>query len=257
MADGNGAARGPGGSQDGDGLVAKLRDEILESQKARAELTKWKVILIAAIGGAAIGLGGKEGLGGASGMPILFSLLPPACLYVDLLCMHNDIRMMVIGHFLRTRERGDVAAYEALCDKLRHVFGLESLALTGVTMLVAALVAVIGFALVPIPSSSSSSASEGVREVLIVSSSAVVAGSALLALWRAVRLKDIASETPRGWTWHMKLGALLCVLGGAVVAVLIVPGGRSRYWANVAAVIAALLVSATTVRGVRDQSRQK
>ena len=38
-------------------MIEKLRDEIIESQKARTELMKWKLILVAAIGGASLGIG--------------------------------------------------------------------------------------------------------------------------------------------------------------------------------------------------------
>lgn len=38
-------------------MIDKLRDEIIESQKARTDLMKWKLILVAAIGAAGFGIG--------------------------------------------------------------------------------------------------------------------------------------------------------------------------------------------------------
>ncbi len=44
-----------------------LRDEIIESQKARADLFKWKIILVAAIGAAVLGVGDPLAGGKAAG----------------------------------------------------------------------------------------------------------------------------------------------------------------------------------------------
>ena len=79
-----------------------LRDEIIESQKARADLFKWKIILVAAIGAAALGLG-ATGLGGerAGTHQYLLCLVPLVCVYTDVLCAHINLRIRVIGHFLR------------------------------------------------------------------------------------------------------------------------------------------------------------
>jgi hypothetical protein len=66
-----------------------------ESQKTRTDLLKWKIILVAAIGGAGLGLGSTAGTN-----YYLFCLIPLVCVYVDILCSHMNLRIMVIGRFL-------------------------------------------------------------------------------------------------------------------------------------------------------------
>lgn len=60
-----------------------LRDEIIESPKARADLFKWKIILVAAIRAAV--LGAADPLGGT------------ARAGQDILCAHMNLRIRVIG----------------------------------------------------------------------------------------------------------------------------------------------------------------
>lgn len=175
-------------------LVGKLRDEIIESQKARVELTKWKAILMATIGAAAFGLGQPKD----TGFPALLALLPPACLYVDILCMHHDMRMMVIGVFLRqdVSVPEGVKRYEDFCEHFRYLFGLENLALTGTTVMVAILVIVLAFVGPVAHALSKGSAYE--KEVVVMSASAVVAASGLLFLWKTTRLATLTrSETEK------------------------------------------------------------
>jgi len=79
--------------------ISPLRSEIVESEKARMDFLKWKLIAVAALG--AIGLGFSK----QDGYPLIASayvlcIIPFVCAYVDLLCYHNDIRILVIGKFL-------------------------------------------------------------------------------------------------------------------------------------------------------------
>lgn len=133
-----------------------LRTEIIESQKFKVDLLKWKLLLAAGLGGA--GLGGA-GLGAAaqtaaragdqaaaqagSGMPLLLALIPLVCAFVDVVCYHNDLRIMVIARFLRTDPHaGSFArAYERLCLKHRRFFVLEGFALYWATLALSVLVA--------------------------------------------------------------------------------------------------------------------
>lgn len=82
----------------------KLREEIIESQKSRSDLVKWKLLIVSALG--AIGFGtGFPGVGNAC-KPILgiLFLIPFVSLYVDILCYHLALRMIVIGAFLKSSE---------------------------------------------------------------------------------------------------------------------------------------------------------
>lgn len=76
-----------------------VRQEILESQKIRNEFLKYKLFTVAAI--ASVGLG----LSGAKGSPVinveyLLCLIPLVCLYIDIICYHNNCRIRAIARFL-------------------------------------------------------------------------------------------------------------------------------------------------------------
>ncbi|OGD69619.1 hypothetical protein A3E89_01940 [Candidatus Campbellbacteria bacterium RIFCSPHIGHO2_12_FULL_35_10] len=78
-------------------LVDPLRAEIIESQKARIDLLKYKLIAIAALGSIGLGLGSNR----PENAPLILALIPLVCLYVDLLCYHNTMRILVIGQFFK------------------------------------------------------------------------------------------------------------------------------------------------------------
>lgn len=95
----------------------KLPDEILEAQKTRSELLRWKLLLCAALGSAGLGLAS-----GASASFIgLLALIPLACTYVDLLCTNINLRMIFIGRHLSAE--GD--PYELFVEKHRIVYCLQ------------------------------------------------------------------------------------------------------------------------------------
>src|SRR6476620_5919020 len=92
-----------------------LRDEIIESQKARADLFKWKIILVAAIGAAVLGVAYPLGETARAGQDelvtkreYLLCLVPLVCVYTDILCAHMNLRIRVIGQFLRIHPLGAV-----------------------------------------------------------------------------------------------------------------------------------------------------
>jgi len=124
-----------------DATVEKLREEIIESQKSRLDLLKWKIILVAALGAAAFGVSAEKGTGG---VPSLLALVPLVCLFVDIVCHHTDVRIMFIGSFLRTCDEPTASAYERYCSKGREYFTLENGALTGTTLAVSVLIIVMG-----------------------------------------------------------------------------------------------------------------
>ena len=120
------------------GRDSKLPDEIIEAQKARSDLLKWKLALIAALGALGFGLM-KE----VSPAPLLLALIPLVSLYVDLLCSNLNLRQVVIGAYFRTARQD---AYETFVHDHRRVFDLEDSALSWSTMAVCLLVAIVGVA---------------------------------------------------------------------------------------------------------------
>jgi hypothetical protein len=101
-----------------------LREEILQSERVRSELLKWKLGLVGALGALGLGFAGTERLNHAD---LVFCAIPPVCVYVDLLCRHLTLKMLVIGRFLISlKESGDdtartYAAYEELAQEAREI----------------------------------------------------------------------------------------------------------------------------------------
>ena len=120
------------------GRDSKLPDEIIEAQKVRSDLLKWKLALIAALGAAGFGLMEK-----VSPAPLLLALIPLVSLYVDLLCSNLNLRQVVIGTYFRSARQD---AYETFVHDHRRVFDLEDSALYWSTMTVCLLVAIVGAA---------------------------------------------------------------------------------------------------------------
>ena len=126
-------------------MLEKLRDEIIESQKARTDLIKWKLILVAAIGGAAFGIGST--VTGAENPPVvLLALVPIVCLFVDAVCIHNEIRILMIARFIRGGALGAVPKqYEDYCREIRlWWFSLEEAGLLLTTVGLSALIGIAG-----------------------------------------------------------------------------------------------------------------
>lgn len=121
-------------------MLEKLRDEIIESQKARTDLLKWKLILVAVIGGAAFGIG-SEIPQGKNPPYVLLGLVPLVCLYVDAICIHNEIRIMAIARFIRRGGLGSIQdnsierKWEEYCRESRSQFSLEGFALLVTTLM--------------------------------------------------------------------------------------------------------------------------
>ncbi len=105
--------------------MEKLPDEILESQKARIGLLRWKLVICAVIG--AVGFGVEKN---SHPMYILLALIPLACLYVDLLCTNINLRIILIGKYLSTQND----PYESYVTRHRIMFSLEDWALYGSTV---------------------------------------------------------------------------------------------------------------------------
>jgi hypothetical protein len=137
--------------------MEELRAEILEAERARSDLLKWKLVLVAALG--AIGIGIKTD-GGR--YPLVLTGIPFVCAYVDLICRHLTLRVHVIASFLRnpTPTRGGspelvwkerlFRSYENYAQGKEDSFSLENWALFwSSTIISVAVVAYgIGFAVV-------------------------------------------------------------------------------------------------------------
>jgi hypothetical protein len=134
--------------------MADLRDEIIGSQQARVDLLKWKLIGVAALGAAGLSLGEHAQVLDHGYMALL--LIPFVCVYVDVLCRHHSLRILVIAAFLRTQANTADGDYERFIkDKVapprpvkflghRQVFGLEDIALEWSTLVLSALLILVG-----------------------------------------------------------------------------------------------------------------
>lgn len=141
----------------------KLRDEIIETQKARADLLKWKLIILSVLG--AVGAGVRFSPYASDPLPIALALIPPVSLYVDVMCYHLSLRINVLGAFLRNcacDETGSefsskltvLQQYETFAAKVRtkyRAFDLEDYALTWSTQVVSVTAIVIGLLRTKLP----------------------------------------------------------------------------------------------------------
>jgi hypothetical protein len=84
-------------------LISSLRTEIVESQKARIDLLKYKLIAIAALGSIGLGLGSNQHNLQPLIQVSLLAIIPLVCLYIDQLCYHNTMRILVIGQFFKAK----------------------------------------------------------------------------------------------------------------------------------------------------------
>ena len=102
--------------------IVELRGEILEAEKSRYDLLKWKLVLVSGLGAAGLGIGAKA----SDDFPYLdylLCLIPLVCIYVDVLCLHMNLRIMVIGGFLRCSSPADstVKKYEEFANRMRRL----------------------------------------------------------------------------------------------------------------------------------------
>jgi hypothetical protein len=130
--------------------MSVFRNEIVETAKARGELLKWKLIGVSALGASGLGLAVPNG-GRAY---LVLALIPLVCFYVDLVCQHYALRILVIARFLALSASGEQAAYERFVERSRqmgrrriNVFALEDWVLDGSTYILSLLVMLAGFVL--------------------------------------------------------------------------------------------------------------
>lgn len=134
-------------------LISPLREEIIESEKARMDFLKYKLLAVAALGTIGLGLGTKTGYASFEHIYIL-GIIPLVCLYVDLLCHHNTLRILVIGQYFANTG----CPYENFISKAGetlptidpsgknagYFFEMEDLALEGSTWLLSGFILIFG-----------------------------------------------------------------------------------------------------------------
>lgn len=122
----------------------ELRAEIIETQKARSDLLKWKLLLIATIGCVGLGLTKDNRVPYA---PFILCCIPFVCYYVDILCAHLNLRINAIGRYFVLKNKNVNIDYEDLCERLDkevNYFGLETYALRVTTILLSIFVVILG-----------------------------------------------------------------------------------------------------------------
>jgi len=75
-----------------------LRQEVIETQKARSELIKWKLLLVSALGAAGLGFAKSDSDINAE---VLLCCIPFVCAYVDSQYMNLSLRIMGIATFFK------------------------------------------------------------------------------------------------------------------------------------------------------------
>lgn len=98
--------------------------EVIESQRARSDLLKWKIIVVAALAGTGLGFVKSEG-SGQRYADLVLCAIPVVAVYIDLLSRHLSLRILVIGAYRRKAAVRD--DYEVFADiaRGRSAFQLE------------------------------------------------------------------------------------------------------------------------------------
>jgi hypothetical protein len=124
-----------------------LRSEIIESQKTQADFLKWKMISVAGVASVALGISATAGaLGGV--LLYLLCLVPPICVYVDLISLHLMIRIITIGLYLRfTGNRYELFTFEVRARSSTNPFVFEAATLHGSSAVFNIIIIVLGFIL--------------------------------------------------------------------------------------------------------------
>ncbi|MDJ0903961.1 MAG: glycoside hydrolase family 15 protein [Xenococcus sp. MO_188.B8] len=144
--------------------MESFRQEIIETQKARSDLLKWKLIISAALAAVGLGLNPTNSSNYDSPVDLAFCLIPFVCTYVDLLCYHLNLRMFVISKFFKRLQANKLREgnkidkdwkswqdiylfqqYEKTCGEVRSAFDLESLALKWSTIIISLIVIVVSY----------------------------------------------------------------------------------------------------------------
>jgi hypothetical protein len=133
-------------------MLEAFKNEIIEAEKDRNDLLKWKLILVAVLSAVSMDIGAFATKTSQSVSYARFAvcLIPLVCVYVDLLCKHLQIRILVISKFFQDFESNSsdnsvselftFKDYERYCEHVRSVFSFEDWAQTGSTYFLCLLV---------------------------------------------------------------------------------------------------------------------
>lgn len=213
---------------------AALRAEVVESQKFVVDLERWKLILVAALGAAALGLGPGSGEGPQRSdreLEILLALIPLVCVYVDVLVYHNGLRILVISHFLQGPGHGDgfARSYERFCGEKRKFFFLETYALLATTLFLSVAVFVLAFRV---------DMARAIRFLVGASGAVgVVAGTVVLVVYERLvdKLEAARSGETSSRTLHPVLWMIVAAAVGGLAVWLTAPNGGEEGRAREAA----------------------
>lgn len=99
-----------------------LRAEILKSEETRLDFLKYKLVAAATLAAVAFGLGTWKPNDHDVQLLFVLPLIPFVCVYVDAVCYHDTLRILVIAKYLRCS--GDT--YEQFLDKWSQVLTEKS-----------------------------------------------------------------------------------------------------------------------------------
>ncbi|WP_028573874.1 hypothetical protein [Desulfonatronovibrio hydrogenovorans] len=121
----------------------KLRDEIIETQKVRSDLIKWKLVLTAVLGATGLGFKGSP----HDNISLLLCLIPLVCVYVDLTAQHLNLRIQAISSFIRDYESSGsedwkwMVSYERYAKTIsKQAFSFETMVFKYSTMFISTLI---------------------------------------------------------------------------------------------------------------------
>jgi hypothetical protein len=126
--------------------VALLKQEINGTFESIHDFAKWKLIVTAALGAAALGVTSPPG---ADHNYSLLLFIPFVCAYIDLYSYQYQVRILVLARFLRDQAEDPVLQrYERSCrDHREHnAFDLWRWAGTSASFVMAALAPLVAFA---------------------------------------------------------------------------------------------------------------
>lgn len=134
--------------------MTSFLDELLETQKSRNDLMKWKLVVVSALGAA--GLGFVENKSGLN-LHLIIIMIPIACVYIDLLCRNLSVRRKRIIYFMADLKDDNFETdikYAQFYRNIKKESGrsLESFAVLWSTILISLGVILIGFFLKDIAS---------------------------------------------------------------------------------------------------------
>lgn len=183
--------------------MESLKEELLQAQKTRDDLMKWKLLLVSGIGAAALGFSKSSAVSQAE---LALCLIPLACCYVDLLCRNLSIRTKLLSRFLSEELQGTDSAearfecfYQAF-NKTRTKEKKED-ALEGFALIVSTLVLSIAIIPVGIAASKIERLCEWPSPLFVIAGVAGLLFSWLIH-WKYRIQRDLIEDEQRPREWY-------------------------------------------------------